>query len=106
MTTSTAIDEQSPLTGTAWRDQLEASVRGHVRGFIEELVEAELRAFLGRGRYVRKPASSEARTAAAEEQEGLGMKSQRQHLCPHLLTPSAATATATASARSWARSAS
>ena len=71
MTTSTAIDEQSPLAGDAWRDQLEATVRDHVRGFIEELVEAELCAFLGRGRYVRKPASTEAR-AAAEKQEGLG----------------------------------
>ena len=71
MTTSTAIDEQSPLTGSAWRDQLETSVRDHVRDFIEELVEAELRAFLGRGRYVRKPASTEARTAA-EVQAGLG----------------------------------
>ena len=40
MTTSTAIDEQSPLAGDAWRDQLEATVRDHVRGFIEELVEA------------------------------------------------------------------
>ena len=71
MTTSTAIDEQSPLTGTAWRDQLETSVRDHVRDFIEGLVEAELRAFLGRGRYMRKLASTEAR-AAAEVQEGLG----------------------------------
>ena len=71
MTTSRAIDEQSPLTGAAWRDQLEATVRDHVRGFIEVLVEAELRAFLGRGRYMRKPASIEAR-AAAEVQEGLG----------------------------------
>ncbi len=71
MTTSTAIDEQSPLTGAAWRDQLEATVRDHVRSLIGELVEAELCAFLGRGRYVRKPASTEAR-AAAERQEGLG----------------------------------
>ena len=71
MTISTAIDESSPLTGAAWRDQLEATVREHVRGFIEELVEAELCEFLGRGRYVCKPASTEPR-AAAEKQEGLG----------------------------------
>ena len=72
MTTSTAIDASSPLTGAAWRDQLEATVRDHVRGFIEELVEAELRAFLGRGHYVRKPASTEAPTTTAQGQEGLG----------------------------------
>ena len=73
MTTSTAIDESSPLTGAAWRDQLEATVREHVRSFIEELVEAELCEALGRGRYVRKPASTETRSAAEEqEKEGLG----------------------------------
>ena len=69
MTTSTAIDEQSPLAGVAWRDGLEATVREHVRGFIEELVEAELCAFLGRGRYVRKLPASGSR-ASIEEPEG------------------------------------
>ena len=71
MTTSTAVQDASPLVGPAWRDRLEATVREHVRGFIEELVEAELCAALGRGRYVRKPVSTEV-PVAAREQAGLG----------------------------------
>lgn len=70
MTTSTAVDESSPLSGDSWRDHLEAAVRDRVRGFIEELVEAELSAALGRGHYVRKP-STKAR-AAAEGQDRIG----------------------------------
>jgi hypothetical protein len=35
---------QSPLVGADWRDQLEATVREHVRQFIKEHVEAELSA--------------------------------------------------------------
>jgi transposase-like protein len=36
-----------------WFDPLEAGVRGRIRGFIEELLEAELDAALGRDRYER-----------------------------------------------------
>ena len=70
MTTSTSVQDASPLVGPAWRDRLEATVREHVRGFIEELVDAELCAALGRGRYVRLAGpATEARVAP---QEGLG----------------------------------
>lgn len=68
MTRSTALDEASPLAGDGWRDQLEATVRAHVRDFIEELVEAELAEALGRGRYERKLAT----TLRAAAEEGLG----------------------------------
>src|ERR1700678_2733188 len=36
-----------------WFDPLENGVRTRIRGFIEELLEAELDAALGRGRYER-----------------------------------------------------
>jgi hypothetical protein len=35
------------LVGEGWCDSLEASVRGHIRGFIEALLEEELTAALG-----------------------------------------------------------
>jgi hypothetical protein len=38
MTTDTA----NVLVGEGWRDALEASVRGQIRHFIEELLEQEL----------------------------------------------------------------
>ena len=40
----------SPFAGSDWFDPLEEAVRGQVRGFIEELLEEELEAALGRGR--------------------------------------------------------
>src|ERR1019366_7514453 len=39
--------------GDDWFDPLEAGVRALIRGFIEELLEAELDAMLGRDRYER-----------------------------------------------------
>jgi putative transposase len=44
-----------PLTefGAEWFDPLEDAVRGQVRAFIERLLEEELEAALGRGRYAR-----------------------------------------------------
>jgi transposase-like protein len=47
--------------GDDWFDPLEAGVRTRIRGFIEELVEAELDAALGRDRYERpRPAEASA----------------------------------------------
>ena len=45
--------EQALFTGEAWFDPIEAGLRGRIRGLIEELVEQELEAALGRGRYER-----------------------------------------------------
>src|SRR5215831_18121662 len=53
MTTDTA----NVLVGEEWRDALEAGVRGRIRGFIEELLEEELTAALGRARYARARAA-------------------------------------------------
>ena len=69
MTTDTAIEDSGLLLGEGWRDRIEAGVRGRIRGFIEEMLEAELFEALGRGRYVRfktAPGAPEARS------EGLG----------------------------------
>jgi hypothetical protein len=41
----------SPFAGSNWFDPLEEAVRGQVRAFIEELLEEELEAALGRRRY-------------------------------------------------------
>jgi hypothetical protein len=43
--------------GEAWFDPIEVAIRDRVRGFIEELVEAELDAALGRSRYQRAGAA-------------------------------------------------
>ena len=43
----------SPFAGSDWFDPLEEAVRGQVRALIEQLLEEELEAALGRGRYER-----------------------------------------------------
>ena len=43
----------SPFAGSDWFDPLEEAVRGQVRWFIEQLLEEELEAALGRRRYER-----------------------------------------------------
>src|SRR3954452_17250014 len=43
------------LTGEAWFDPIEAGLRERIRGFIEELLEQELTAVLGRPRHGRGP---------------------------------------------------
>ena len=50
---TTATGEPALFAGEAWFDPIEAGLRGRIRGFIEELVEQELEAALGRGRYAR-----------------------------------------------------
>ncbi len=45
--------EATLFLGDDWFDPLEAGVRTRIRGFIEELLEAELDAALGRDRYQR-----------------------------------------------------
>ena len=56
MTTDTA----NVLVGEGWRDRLEAGVRGRIRGFIEELLDEELTAALGRARAMCGRASPSA----------------------------------------------
>ena len=47
----------SPFAGSDWFDPLEEAVRGQVRSFIEQLLEEELEAALGRQRYERVASS-------------------------------------------------
>jgi putative transposase len=54
--------EGTLFVGDDWFDPLEAGVRTRIRGFIEELLEAELDAALGRDRYER-PRLAEKDTA-------------------------------------------
>ena len=56
--TSAADVTPSPFAGGDWFDPLEEAVRLQVRGFIEELLEEELEAALGRGRYERSSAGT------------------------------------------------
>jgi len=42
-----------PLLGADWSDPIEDGIRSRVRGFIEAIIEEELEAALGRGRYQR-----------------------------------------------------
>ena len=53
MTKDTAIEAEVPLLGADWFDPLEAGIRQHIRSFIENILEEELAATLGRGRYDR-----------------------------------------------------
>ena len=50
--------EQVLFAGEAWFDPIETGVRGRIRSLIEELVEQELEAALGRGRYERAGGTS------------------------------------------------
>src|SRR3954469_8651086 len=50
--------EAAPLfAGEAWFDPIEAELRERVRGFLEEMIEEEATAALGRGRYQRGAAA-------------------------------------------------
>jgi transposase-like protein len=64
-----------------WFDPLEAGVRSRIRGFIEELLEAELAAALGRDRYER-PRLAETRAGA---QAVIGVGHRHGHRVRQLL---------------------
>ncbi len=65
----TASTSPNPFSGEDWFDPLEEAVRFQVRGFIEALVEEELRAALGaRGRYERKSAPKGYRNGHRDRQ--------------------------------------
>jgi putative transposase len=65
--TTTAAPEPGSdiLLGENWADALESGVRERIRGFIEELVEAELETALARGRYQRHRACTAAGGSAS-----------------------------------------
>jgi putative transposase len=53
MTKDIAFGDEVPFLGADWFDPLEAGVRQQIRSFIEEMLESELSAALGRARYDR-----------------------------------------------------
>ena len=59
-------DRANLLVGEGWHDRLEAGVRGRICGLIEELLEEELTAMLGRARYARAGAVERSPGAASE----------------------------------------
>ena len=69
MTTDIANQDVGLLLGEDWCSPLETSVRGCIRGLIEELLDEELSAALGRARYVRL---MRAPAAPADGTQGLG----------------------------------
>ena len=66
--TSTSPAPPSPFAGSHWFDPLEEAVRGQVRWFIERLLEEELAAALGRGRYQRGPTAKGWRNGHRQRQ--------------------------------------
>ena len=50
-----AASPEALFAGEGWFDPLEAGLRERIRGFIEAMLEEELAAALGRGRYQRGP---------------------------------------------------
>jgi transposase-like protein len=68
MTKNTAILDEVPFLGADWFDPLEAGVRRQVRSFIEGLLEEELAAALGRGRYERAAGASGTRNGRRDRQ--------------------------------------
>lgn len=52
-TTPTTVQDASLFAGETWFDPIEAGIRERIRGFIEELLEQELTAALGRTRHER-----------------------------------------------------
>src|SRR5689334_19994266 len=68
--------ETKSFLGEDWFDRLEAGVRTRIRAFIEELLEAELEAALGRKRYERgrtpetEPSAEAARSPVSGHRHG------------------------------------
>ena len=63
---TTTADDATLFLGEAWSDPLEAGIRDRIRGFIEEMIEEELAAALGRGRYQRRQRRSEGEAGSAD----------------------------------------
>ena len=72
MTETTKTDRTAPLIGGDWTDPLEDGVRSRVRDFIETILEEELEAALGRGRYERKSAGAKGYRNGHRDREIVG----------------------------------
>src|SRR5512147_2159777 len=63
---TTPSDETTLFLGEAWSDPIEAGIRDRIRVFIEELIEEELAAALGRGRYERRHRRGDGEAGSAD----------------------------------------
>ena len=63
---TTPVDDGTLFLGEAWSDPIEAGIRDRIRGFIEELIEEELAAALGRGRYERRHRRGDGEAGSAD----------------------------------------
>src|SRR4028119_814373 len=70
--TRTDPGSTAPLAGEGWFDQIEAGIRERVRGFIEELLEQELTAALGRNRHARVAGEPKGYRNGTRERQLLG----------------------------------
>ena len=66
MDSTTTVDDGTLFLGDAWSDPIEAGIRDRIRGFIEELIEEELAAALGRGRYERRHRRGDGEAGSAD----------------------------------------
>ena len=70
--TTTDADGTGLFAGEAWFDPIEAGIRERVRGFIEELLEQELTAALGRPRHERAAGEPRGYRNGTRERQLLG----------------------------------
>jgi len=70
--TKTQADGTALFAGDAWFDPIEAGIRDRVRGFIEELLEQELTAALGRTRHERAESEPAGYRNGARKRQLLG----------------------------------
>ena len=70
--TKTQTDGTTLFAGDAWFDPIEAGIRDRVRGFIEELLEQELTAALGRTRHERAEGEPAGYRNGTRERQLLG----------------------------------
>jgi len=70
--TKTQADGTALFAGDAWFDPIEAGIRDRVRGFIEELLEQELTAALGRTRHERAEGEPAGYRNGTRERQLLG----------------------------------
>jgi putative transposase len=69
---TTAADGTGLFAGAAWFDPIEAGIRDRIRGFIEELLEQELTAALGRTRHERAAGEAKGYRNGTRERRLLG----------------------------------
>ncbi len=93
---STTSDTATLFAGEAWFDPIEAGIRARVRGFIEELLEQELEATLGRGRYERGAEAPKGYRNGTRERQLMGSFGPVQ-----ISVPRARVAAADGSTQEW-----